>query len=134
MAHEIVEKFLNGAKIRDKNWLNRDSYISVGADRQIYNNSRDEKNHFWQSIMMSPHSWELYQEPKKAWIDSKEFLSKCEAIEDDNLHPQGQGDGAIVLAREFLKRADEKYIHLKEEPAYKIMSDLVGSENLKDVK
>lgn len=139
MAHEIIAReYSKGNKIRGKNWQKENYFYRVqhaGGWFEVKFNWRGNTVPNLEGIidrlLTSPEDFELYQEPKKPWIYTNDFVAKEFPILNDNSR-----SGAIALAREFLKRLENKipnddhatYIKLLNKSIFK---DLVGEDNLK---
>jgi hypothetical protein len=121
MKYKVVEAFIEGGKIRDKRWCPRE-YIHQDTQGDIKNDRGHTCNGLARFLLDCPECFELYIEPKKAWVDSGEFIEQT--VSNSECFKK---DGAILLAREFLKRYNDRF-------GYKIMCDLVGEENLKGDK
>jgi hypothetical protein len=113
MAHEILEAFLNNVPL-----------IHKKAQLIIRNDQSARCNNYLNQIVYEPENFEIYQEPKKAWIYTTDFVAKEFPILNDNSR-----SGAIALAREFLKRYKQYYSE-QDCRSYELLKELIGEENL----
>lgn len=126
--NEIIKAFLSGKKIRDKEWK-AEAYIYKNEQGNIKDERGFTCNGIAIIILTDSESFELYQEPKKAWIDTNEFNQKHWAILS-KISCQGRS-GAIALAREFIQEYKKTlYSDNGDSLVYRIMSNLIGEENL----
>lgn len=129
MINEIIEAFFRNEKIHPKNNKTDFYFTKEGLEK---NGKSDFSKDLISELILTPNNFEVYQ-PKNAWILTEGFENSMHEYSKqiNNNCVDLCHFGAIILAREFLKRADEIYLHLKQEPAYQIIADLVGEENLK---
>lgn len=125
MAHEIINAFAQGKQIRLR--TAKPQYHFHLADGKFIGLSDEPFDKLVIELMLFPEKFELYQEPKKAWIESEEFENQVDSIDRGIFKGQKV---AIVLAREFLKRYLERTYDFKNSLAYKTLCELVGESNL----
>ncbi len=137
--NEIIKAFIQGKQIRLR--TAKPQYHFRLADGKVIGLSDTPFDELVFNLMINPERFELYQEPKKAWIETKgleDSLINMGAFNVRNFKLLDAEQGAIALAREFLKRYSECFIEsnetAKERIGYRIIAELVGSENLKDLK
>jgi hypothetical protein len=135
MEHSILEAYKMGKKIRHKEWHER-HWISRGENTfspPVYNILGEDKLGIINALLVNPHLFELYQEPKKAYIETPKFVKR---VSDElKVSTKSCSDcGAIAIIKEFVKRyfEDDGYaVHtMKETTVCRILIDLVGEENL----
>jgi hypothetical protein len=139
MAHEILEAYKLGKKIKHKSWSGC-KWFSRGENcfsYPVYNVGVSDMFCTLNALLVNPDLFEIYQEPKKAWIETREFFNTGILQNNDS----ARSSGAIALAREFLKRYKEiaelelsEKLDITKTVAYEVLRELIGEENLKGDK